>query len=60
MTLLKNELVCLFNGIRHSKAGRVLRIGAKDDDWSDYRLTLGKDRESDQVQSDGHTAADKL
>ena len=38
----KGQLVCLFNGIRRRKEGRGTKpIGANDDEWSDYRLTLG-------------------
>ena len=40
----KDQLVCLFNGIRRFKEGRVVRIGANDDGWSDYRITLGMTR----------------
>ena len=40
----KDQLVCLFNGIRRFKEGRVVRIGANDDGWSDYRITLGMSR----------------
>ena len=38
----KGQLVCLFNGTRCNKTGHHTRITATDDDWSDYRLTLGK------------------
>ena len=38
----KDQLVCLFNGIRRIKKGRVTRISANDEDWSDYRIVLGK------------------
>ena len=38
----KGQLICLFNGVRCTKAGHHTRICADDDDWSDYRLTLGK------------------
>ena len=38
----KGQLVCLFNGIRCNKTGHHTRITANDDEWSDYRLTLGK------------------
>ena len=37
----KGQLVCLFNGVRWNKTGHHTRICANDDDWSDYRLTLG-------------------
>ena len=37
----KGQLVCLFNGIRCNKPGHHTTIRAGDDDWSDYRLTLG-------------------
>ena len=37
----KGQLVCLFNGIRCNKPGHHTTIRANDDDWSDYRLTLG-------------------
>ena len=37
----KGQLVCLFNGIRCNKTGHHTRITAEDEDWSDYRLTLG-------------------
>ena len=39
--IMKDQLVCLFNGIRRTKEGRVVRIGANCDGWSDYRITLG-------------------
>ena len=38
----KGQLVCLFNGIRCNKPGHHTTIRANDDDWSDYRLTLGR------------------
>ena len=38
----KDQLVCLFNGIRRIKKGRVTRISANDEEWSDYRIVLGK------------------
>ena len=38
----KDQLVCLFNGVRRIKKGRVTRISANDEDWSDYRIVLGK------------------
>ena len=41
-TLTKGHLICLFNGIRRIKKGRTKAIGALDEEWSDYRLTLGK------------------
>ena len=41
-SIKKDQLVCLFNGIRHFKKGRVVRIGANDEEWSDYRIVLGK------------------
>ena len=34
--------MCLFNGVRRIKKGRVTRISANDEDWSDYRIVLGK------------------
>ena len=41
-TLTKGHLICLFNGIRRIKKARSKAIGALDEEWSDYRLTLGK------------------
>lgn len=38
----KDQLVCLFNGIRRIKKGRVTRISANDEDWSDYRIVLDR------------------
>ena len=37
----KGQLICLFNGVRCNKPGHHTRISADDEDWSDYRLTLG-------------------
>lgn len=39
----KGQLVCLFNGIRRTKEGRAAKaISCYNEDWSDYRLFLGK------------------
>lgn len=39
----KGQLVCLFNGIRRTKEGRAAKaISWHNEDWSDYRLFLGK------------------
>ena len=38
----KGQLICLFNGVRRCKEGRIRTvIGVNSDEWSDYRLILG-------------------
>ena len=38
----KGQLICLFNGVRRRKEGRIRTvIGVNSDEWSDYRLILG-------------------
>jgi hypothetical protein len=42
-SITKGHLVCLFNGVRRTKEGRAAKaIGSQNEDWSDYRLTLGR------------------
>ena len=41
-TIKKGQLVSLFNGVRRHKEGRKTTIGADSEEWSDYRLVLGK------------------
>lgn len=38
------DLIALFNGLKIFKTGRITKISAESEEWSDYRLTVGKNR----------------
>lgn len=41
------DLIALFNGLKIFKTGRITKISAESEEWSDYRLTVDKDIDID-------------